>query len=464
MVKLYLQESGSVRAFKLGNGVARIGSGEKANLRLDAKGLADVHLELEVGDQGVLVRPMPGVLPPMLNGEPLEAESALGHRQAVVVGDVVLWVDADDSKSTRSPLDDQPTKAVAGSAIGQDLAKGKFQPRAKGPRKNTKANYRGKQRVIESKRRRVERGLPSGLVVGGGLLLLLVVFFVVRNRITASNSHAIFSVSKMLDTVEEKMRSTSIHDARIEFNRIHGDLERTDEEAARMRDIRLRLDEMQAQEIEMQANLIGSKYLDTKLKRYEKSQLLGDPSHAKIRLFLMRTQEFKRRWPSHKDMAWVERMEARFSSAVDVSAPPSLDDIVWEIKYIDSGENRNFKHAFALIDDVSTRVSGAAKDSLERLRLRTIAARDEHFKGRMDKVHDVVTHFDSVVKPVGWMLHLVLWCGDEGLADKAAHKLISLEGADACLRGYEFTYPDLYREILAHPVVGEYAREKHIIP
>lgn len=461
MVKLLLQESGTVRAFRLGDGVVSVGSGEAASLRVQSGDVAELHFEIEVRGESASVRPMPGVLPLSIDGEPCSAEASLGLRTAVQVGGLVLWIDSDDSTSTVSPL--QRIKPKGASGKGPSNAKGHFPPVAKGPRENPKANYRGKQRVVESQRRTVKRGLPNAVLVGGPLLVVVIAFLVFSKGVKDSNKSAIRSVSAMLDVVEQKLKSSSINDAERELARVLPSYERTKEDEARILDIEGRLKLALQEEREAQANLAGSKFLDVYLKRYEKDKLKGDPTPARIRLFLKRTQEFRRRWPKHQQMAWVDRMEQRFEGTVDIHQPPSLDDITWEIKFIDIGENRNYKLAFELIEDLATRIGEDEKDKLERLRLRVIAARDEHFRERMEKVDSVLRNYDSVVKPVNWLLHLVLWSNDEGLSEKAAYKLISLEGADACLRGYEAPYPELYNEILAHPVVRDYARKQGIL-
>ena len=466
MVKLLLQESGTVRAFKLGDGVLRIGTGEQASLRVESREVAELHFELEVSGERATVRPMAGVTPPKVNGEVQAAESSIGFREPVQVGGVTLWIDADDSSSTTAPIVAAKPSATAipgAGGKGPSNIKGHFPPVAKGPKKGTKANYRGTKRVVESQRKTIKRGLPNGVLIGGPLIIVVIAFMLFRKGVEDSNKQGIYSVSEMLDVVEKKLNTMSIRDAEAELTRIKPEMERSEDDEARIAAIQQRMLSMKAEAFEIQANLAGTKFLDTYLRRYEQSHLKGDPSHARIRMFMMRIKEFRERWPTHAGMEWIDRVSKRFESSVDLSQAPSFDDVVWEIKFIDVGENRNFKKAFALIAGLYSQTAEGDQGKIDRLKARVVQARDEHYQGRFDKVEDVLKFYDSVTKPVFWLLHLVLWCGDEGMAEKAAYRLISLGGADACLRGYEEHRPDLFMQIMEHPVIHEYALTHKII-
>lgn len=68
MAKLIVEEAGAQRAFRLGDGVVTIGSGEGARLKLSSADVAEVHAEIELTGGTIRLRPKPGVTPPQRRG------------------------------------------------------------------------------------------------------------------------------------------------------------------------------------------------------------------------------------------------------------------------------------------------------------------------------------------------------------------------------------------------------------
>ena len=207
-------------------------------------------------------------------------------------------------------------------------------------------------------------------------------------------------------------------------------------------------------------NMRGSKYLDVRLKKYETKWLSGSPEPAKVRLFLQRCREFRERWPQHEGLDWVGRQESRFLGFVDLRAAPTWDDIAWEIRYLAGQKPRNYRQAFALLDEFMTDARGSELLEADELRQRLIEERVEYHRDRIYQAEFEFNRKENASLAVWWLLHSVIWIGDAEMADEAAGYLLKIPDLEVHLLGYRKTYPDRYQAVLQHPLVREFAREK----
>ena len=98
MAKLILEEGGERRAFRFQKGKLTIGSGEGCSLTLKSPDIAEVHCDLEFGEDRVVLRARPGVMPPLVNGASAPGETVLGASSVIEIGDATIRVDLDEVK------------------------------------------------------------------------------------------------------------------------------------------------------------------------------------------------------------------------------------------------------------------------------------------------------------------------------------------------------------------------------
>ncbi|MGK0218549.1 MAG: hypothetical protein ACI9HE_002043, partial [Planctomycetota bacterium] len=67
-MRLILEENGETRRFKLNQGTLTVGSGESCTLTVQSEDVADVHLEIRVDGEDVIVVPRKGVGPVKVGG------------------------------------------------------------------------------------------------------------------------------------------------------------------------------------------------------------------------------------------------------------------------------------------------------------------------------------------------------------------------------------------------------------
>jgi len=430
MTRLIVEEGGQRRAFRLGEGVLTLGSGAEAKLRLKSTDVAEIHAEIEVRGDVVRLRPRPGVLPPTVGGQPVSAGATLEPGQVVEVGSARIWID-DGGQGHSAQASSASTAAKSATAA---------KPGARQVRR-TPATPGKDRSVVHRTQPRIKKGIPAWLtiVIILGVAGIAIAFYAKVTR-------------------DMGVETAASPQSRIDRARDLSQIQRADILALR--------EEIKSQRARAEldvGHLLGTKYLDVMLKKYEAKYLAGEPETAKVRLFLMRCKEFRKRWPRHPDMNWVDRLEGRFAGYVDLSAPPSWDDVQWEIFYMAGGAPRNYRGAFTLLTEFERRATPVERVEVQELREKLIGERLEY---HTDKIYQAEYEFnkkDNPSKSVWWLLHAVIWIGDEEMENEAAAFLIKIPNLQGHLEGYERDYPERYAAVLQHPIVREFAREKGML-
>jgi len=208
-------------------------------------------------------------------------------------------------------------------------------------------------------------------------------------------------------------------------------------------------------------NMSGEPYLETQLKRFERDYLQGQPDLPAVRVFLERAQEFKRRWPKHAGIAWVERMEQRFRGAVDLTQPPTFEDVAFKVKTLTWADPRDFKQALALLE-------GFAADAGPEDRAKALALFEEKKQERADWFKDKMLQARYEYErgrpgtAVEWLRRLIVYTGDEDMANQAARELVLIEDVEALLRGYKSRDEQEFAELAKNPIIAKFIKEKGI--
>ncbi len=456
MARLIVEEGGKRRAFRVGDGVLTIGTGQEAKLKVSSTDVAEIHAELSISGGQAVLRTRPGVVPPEIEGTAIEDEAPLVLGAHASIGSVRIWLEDEASP---------PGSGAAGGAVAAEAGKRAVGNAAQDhairrQRAMAEAKRRGDRSVVQRTKPRVQRGLPGYvialLVVGGAAAVALLVFKIFMSEA----SKGVAPVQATIAAVERHIEEGSWDLARQKLESISR--EQTDAERKKIAELFATLDERASQAELDRHNMIGTSYKDAKLAKYEKLYLQGSPEKPKVRVFLMRCKYFRERWPNHPEMDWVDRQERRFRGYVSLGDPPTYEDIEWEVKSLVKTSPRDYKQAFLVIDAFLESAAGGERESALALREEQVAERAEYHLDRMQQARYEYDR-DDVAKAVTWLVYSITMIGDEEMEDEAASYLVQIPEVELHLKGWKSAKPDAYAVLVKNSIVREFAREKDIL-
>jgi hypothetical protein len=449
MPKLVVAEAGKKRAFRLGLGSLTVGGGAEARLKLATSAATGVLFELEVTAAGVVLRPRPGTAPLQVAGVPVSGEVTLELGQRVAFAGAELWLEADEPATAASA----PAAATPPAAPGPA-------PRRTSPTAASSSAGRGRERREREPRPGGAPGwlVPVLVVLGVGVAGL----FLFKNSLKGADAGAGRAFNLIQAARQERSAS-----------RFESALAKLDEipEAAYTPELKSQADALRA-EIRAAAgaadlallNLSGTKYFDVLLKRYEANYLQGTPERSKVRLFLKRCATFRKRWPRHPELEWIGRQEERFKGYVDMTAPPDWPDVEWEVRDLVDGMPRNYVAAFALLDELATRVEGEERQKVQNRRNELAKGLPEYAQDRLFEARHQFEKKEDTSKAIWWLVHSVAWLGDEELENEAARFLVKMPDLPSHLLGYKESYPERYAAVVQNSIVADWAERTGFTP
>ena len=450
MPKLIVEEGGKKRAFRLGKGILTVGSGAEARLKLAASEVAAVHFELDVTDEGVKLRPRPGVVPPRLAGVPVQGEIVLALGKKVELAGVKLWLEAEDSTAGAPSPSPAPAPVAAAKAVAATPARASRPARARESRE---------PREREARPRGAPGWLVPVLVVLGVGVLGLFLFKKVLKGADADEGRAF----NLIQAARQERSASRFEAALAKLDEIP--------EAAFTPELRTQADALRAEihaattATDLAAeNDAGTKYFDVLLKRYEANYLQGTPEHAKVRLFLKRCVTFRKRWPRHPELEWVGRQEERFRGYVDMAALPDWPDVEWEVRDLVDGKPRNYEAALTLLDELLARVEGEERAQVQNRRDALVAERAEYAQDRLFEARHQFEKKQDTTKAIWWLVNSVALLGDQALEDEAARFLVKMPDLPGHLLGYRHSYPDIYADVMRNSIVADWAERAGFKP
>ena len=439
-MKLILEDGGERRAFRLGDGVVTVGSGAEARIRVQAADVAEIHFELEVSGDSAVLRPRPGVLPPTLDGAPVSAAKEFGSGHVLHCGSVRFWIQ--EAEGAPAP----PAPAAAPAA-----------------RPRPAPTVHRRRSVVQRTQPRVRKGLPgwaiSAIVVGVAGVGVLAFKAAFESQAEEGAS----TVQALIDAAEAQVETGNFDIARDKLAAIPEARGITAAERTRITALEEKIAARERSAELVSAHQVGNRFLEVMLRKYEARYLTGEPEPSKVRLFLMRCQEFRERWPEHPEMDWVDRQQGRFAGTIDLSAPPTWEDVEWEVADLTRTAPRNYVAAFALLDEIIVRGDPRELRLARKLLLQLEEERVEYHEDKLEQARYEWETKDSPSKSVWWLLHAIIWIGDEDMANEAADFLLKVPRLTEHLRGYEVKYPEKYEAVLQHPRVAAYARENGLL-
>lgn len=446
MVRLIVDEGGTRRAFRLGDGVLTVGAGVEARLKLTGDGIAEVHAEIEMRGGSALLRPRAGVMPPTVAGVPAAGETPLELGQAIQIGAARLWLE-DEAGTTPAP--DEP---AAPEATGFDSERDQRRQAA-----IQAAGRRPRRSVVERTRPRVKRGLPSWVIILGTLGVVGLAALLVWKGVQSMEKSTL-AVNAVLARAEEYLDSGQREVAEQRLAALE-DQKLTEAQRERIRVLRARITETRGDAGVDAHNRVGNQYMNTLLEKYEENHLQGKPEPAQIRLFLERCKYFRERWPSHPDLPWVTRQETRFEGAVDLTSPKTLADIQWEMRGLIKKSPRKYDEAFALLDEFMPRATSLEAEEVAEMRATMITEREEYALDRLQQAKYELERNDDAGKCVWWLVNSVCYLGELEMENDAANRLVRMPELKEHLEGYRDFSPDIFEDLMENDIVRRKARE-----
>ena len=295
MTRLIVEEGGTRRAFNVGDGLLTVGSGAGAKLRIEAEGVADVHVELGVEEGRVMLRPRPGVVPPVAGGVPIKGPVELKHLVPVQIGSARLSVEYANAPAAA------PAAARGGRRPERDEAES------------------------ASRRSRYQRRKKTGpwvpLAIFAGFVAALGLFTVVMGPRLLSEAPGIFEPAIHINRARELVGSADYEKALAELGRIPtGEVKISPDVQRQIDGLHEEIRQVQKRRELVLHNMKGNPFMQTQLKNFERDYLQGKADRPKVRVFVKRLDYFAQEWPQHPELDWVTRMRERYTGVVELTA------------------------------------------------------------------------------------------------------------------------------------------------
>jgi hypothetical protein len=474
MARLIVEEGGKRRAFKVGTGHLTVGSGAEARLKLASTDVAEIHFELDVKGEDVVLRTRPGVLPPQVDGVPVDKELALPLGAAVELAGVRMWLE-DEATAPGSGAPGAAKAAKSGAAAGGARARAAADDRARQQQQESGARHevrrqaamqaatkRGSRAVVQRTSPRVQKGIPgwaTALIgIGGAAVVGLILVKLWGGSLEGGAS----PVWANIQAAEEHMANARYDAALDKLNELPPGKKIEPEDKKRIDALRAEIEDKQAERELSQVNMRGTQYMETKLQKYEQIYLQGNPEEPKIRVFLKRCRLFRERWPLHPQMGWVDRQESRFKGLVDLTMPATFADIEWEVRCLVANSPRDYESGFRVLNQFINNPDADDPGGARDLRDTMVAERSEYHIDRLQQARYEYEKGNNG-KAVWWLVHGIIWIGDPDLATEAEDYLLNIPGLDQHLGGYQAKYGDKFDALMKHPRLRKVAEDAGLL-
>jgi hypothetical protein len=429
MVILILEDGETRRRFRLKEGRITLGSAEGCTLRLDSPDVAAQHLEIVLKGDEVRIKVASGVQPVKISGRSVTGETTVRPGSVITIGGARLTLEAKGGGT--------PQKATSRADPTE--------------RSGTSRIQRSRPRVV------VKRGMPTWLILALFAVAIFAAYKFVGSTVESTQGGG-FDALTTLHRVTNLVNLGEYGAGEAELDRVPADAELSASMHAEYAALRLRISAGYAQGEERVHNQAGTEYLETQLKKFERQRLQGQPAPERVRVFLKRCRHFRDTWPTHPDLGWVTRHETRFKRFVDLSVPPTFQDVAYEVKTMTWAKPRDYALAFALIDDFLATVGGDERAQTLELMDRLTAEREEYF---LDRMLQAKYEWENgrTGPAVAWLVSLITRVGDREMEDKAAAEMVRLPGIDGWLRGYKSNQPEKFRALMRNRIVASKVRE-----
>ncbi len=439
MVRLIVDDAGNRRAFNVGEGRLSIGSGPEAKLMLSAPGIATVHAEIEVHGGKATLHPKPGVTPPQVLGRAANGPVVLQHGVPVKLGGATVTVEYEGQPAKVGPVQRGGASAGGVRSRRDSASEDDDERPARAPRKS---------------------GVPTWVWIAVGIPLLAGAgVFVMSNVLGDSAGAGAASAHAYYVNAIDRKKNAQYPQALEQLARIPEGAVLEPKLAADVAALRKELETMIAQSDEQARNMMfGQQYFDTQLKGFVERYMSAQTTSAEARVFMRRAKYFREKWPTHTELDWVTRQEARFKGAIDLSKPPTFDDIKFEVGSLTWDHPANYREAFVVVNAFQASATGADAQNAAAFIVELEAKRSAWFTDRMEQAR---FHFErkEQSKSVGTVLSIIRFAGVESMEDAAADQLMRFGDMLPWFRGYRTNDPDGFAVVSKNRIIAEFLKE-----
>ena len=430
-MRLILEENGETRRFKLNQGTLTVGSGESCTLRVSSDDVADVHLEIRVEGEDVIVVPRKGVGPVKVGGIGLKSERKLALGQKVSFGSAVLRTE-----------DEQATAAKAAKAkAGAQKSAG------------------GRPAVQRQSRRTKDKSLPTWAIL---LLAVPLVFLAFKTFTTLGEGTTERPFNELTSQLRLKtaLAEGDYKTAETEFLKIDKQ-ELTPEWSKVFSDLRKRMTAATSKGDDAERNRIGTRFLDKQLKNYI-TKYLGKNGRSEARVFVRRAEWFLQNWPTHPEADYVRRMKVQFSAVGRMDEASTMADVIWEAKTLTWAYPANYKQAFKVLDEFLDRA-----DASEGAVIRGLVASHEleekaYFDERLDLAAGLYED-DNKSKALGYCIQLVIGINNESMEHDAAMRITKMAGVAGTLKAIKRDAPEDFHALAKNATMAAFLRKLKLL-
>lgn len=468
MARLTLTDGDKTRRFNLSTGKATFGSGSAAALRIASDDVAEVHGELELTDDGLVVRTAKGVMPPTINGSPVQSEHVLGPDERLVIGGAVIGVEYDEGEGPApAPVAPAaPSRASRGGSRGSSRRAGGGGSRRRSSRAAADDDLDGEPR---SGRRAQRKSDPTGVLIGVGVALGLILggWFVVKQVGGSYDYEAAYGRAMRQLNVEGNSGA-----ARNTLNTI---LEQ-DISAAQQRQVReqLALLDERSEGVDLAAqNNAATGWYDLRVAGYtRKFPVTEDRSHA--RAFMSRAEYFLEHWPTHPERGALEKLMERIRPVTEPSEPMTTADLdVVVAAWADIAPPR-FYEAYEVIDAFNREVTdSAARERADQIRREVYDKEQAYAQEQLKKAQSVYTNsgeLASLYNPgqaIYDLASILARCPDEAIRADAADRLLKIRELDSQVDWVRTTFkqnkPEFWENMVSQPSFRAWADENGLL-
>lgn len=466
MAKLILEEGGERRAFRFKEGKLTIGSGEGCTLTLESSGVEALHATLLLKGGRAVLTTEPGAAAPRMNGRAVAERVELPASCSFSIGGAKFEFSAEETAAPAPAASEAKRPAVRKQAASsaKPAAKSGSRPAVRKPAARTPVADRGaRPERVTASRREVKPGMPTWalllLLLGGavGVVFGVKAFFDSSNVATVDPGVQLLEATNAINAAQLLAGASHLD----KFDTIKD--KATDAQRAKARELREVLATLEKKSLREGTLLNATKELDARLRKYVDKQMAGDrASRPRARVFVMRCREFRKKYPDHPDIDWVDRYEAQFSGLAQMSDPSTLEDLQWEVNTYTWTNPRDYKAVFAAIDKFLEHADPGERDAALALRDEHLAARVLHHNDRMLQMRYHWEKGETGEAMLLFVYHLTMW-GDEAMEDEVAKEMTQIGDFPNWLRIYKQQKPDEFAEIVKNRYVREVAQREGLL-
>ncbi|HPF13373.1 MAG: FHA domain-containing protein [Planctomycetes bacterium] len=441
-MRLILQDGDTKRAIRLTDGTLLVGSAPDCALVLQSDQVAPHHARIVVQGTEAHLEVVDGQAGVTVQGEPVTTSVALSHGQLITIGKAGMKLD------TRPVAEAAPAKAATQPAA----------PRATSARSQAEAE--APQRVQRAQRGRPQSSFPTWLMLLLAVPAVVVAWFAFRN-VTGSTLEEGFSPKTSKLRIEEALRMGDTSSAMLALDDI---LAHKDELSTEWNLTFERLGK-QAKEMAATANKLvdhteGSKYISERLDTFANKYLKYN-GRPEAREYLRRADVFLKQYPDHPDRDRVERLRAQYAKYAQANEPSTLEDLMFELKFLTGGQPRDYIIANERIAEFEGR-NGTDTPELVTFKETMKSGEVAFFEKEMDYAAGQWER-GAESRALGALIGVIAAVQDPGLADKGLTLLKSLmPRAKKALVGMQSQQKDLLDKCARHPDVAAFFKAEGI--